>query len=69
MVSQYKTQIDGIMKREVTRNEFLSIVGVLILGFIGVIGFFKNLHESIPTHRIGKNQAVPVGYNRGAYNR
>lgn len=69
MVNQYKQQLDGIMQREISRGEFLKLVGVALLGFIGVIGFFKNLHEIMPAQAPSKNHSAPGGYGRSAYGR
>lgn len=69
MVDQYKQQLDGIMRREVNRGEFLKIVGVAVLGFVGVIGFFKNLHEIMPPQTVDKNRQAIGGYGRSAYGR
>lgn len=69
MVNQYKQQLDGIMQREVSRSEFLKLMGVALLGFVGVIGFFKNLHEIMPPQTTGKNRSTPGGYGGSAYGR
>lgn len=66
MVDQYKQQLDGIMQREVSRGEFLKLMGAALLGFVGVIGFFKHLHEAMPPQTSAKN---PGGYGRSAYGR
>lgn len=67
MVDQYKKQLDGIMQREVSRGEFLKYIGVSLLGVIGVVGFFKNLHEVMPPQPA--NKPAPGGYGRSAYGR
>lgn len=69
MVNQYKKQLDGIMRREVSRGEFLKLVGVVLLGSVGVIGFFKNLHEIVPAQPPTNNQSTSGGYGRSAYGR
>ena len=69
MVDQYKQQIDGVMRHEVSRSEFLKIVGVALLGFVGVIGFFKNLHRATLPRSTAKNQPASGGYGRSAYGR
>lgn len=62
----YKKQIDGIMAREVSRGEFLKFVGVGLLSFVGVIGFFKHLHEAVPNNSTAKKSG---GYGRSPYGR
>jgi hypothetical protein len=69
MVDQYKQQLDGIMQREVSRGEFLKFVGVALLGFVGVVGFFKNLHQIMPPQTTDKNHSISGGYGRSAYGR
>jgi hypothetical protein len=69
MVDQYKQQFDGVMRREISRGEFLKFVGVALLGLVGVIGFFKNLHEIMPPQVPDKNQPAVGGYGRSAYGR
>lgn len=66
MVSQYKQQLDSVMQRELSRGEFLKLIGIMLLGFVGVIGFFKNLHGIAPAQPSAKN---PGGYGRSAYGR
>jgi len=68
MVPQYKQQLDSMMQREVNRAEFLKIIGIALLGIIGVIGFLKNLHESLPAQTVAKKQ-LSGGYGRSAYGR
>ena len=68
MVDQYKNQVDGIMKREVSRVDFLKYVGVAFLGIVGVVGFIKNLHEVVPAHANEKTHASK-GYGGSAYGR
>ena len=69
MVEQYKQQLDSMMQREVSRGEFLKYIGIGLLGFIGVIGFLKNLHEVVPPHSSNKNHLSSAGYGRSAYGR
>ena len=69
MLDQYKQQLDSMMKREVSRSEFLQIIGVALFGLIGVTGFLKNLHESIPAPTTGKNHPASGGYGRSVYGR
>ena len=66
MVPQYKQQFDAMMQRELSRSEFLKFVGMGLLGFVGVIGFFKHLHEIVPSQSSHKNSG---GYGRSAYGR
>lgn len=67
MVNQYKQQVDGLMQREVSRGEFLKFVGVALLGLVGVVGFFKNIHQALPPDKANKNQSG--GYGGSAYGR
>ena len=69
MVDQYKKQIDNIMAREVSRGDFLKLLGVGLLGVFGVIGFMKNLHEITPARSAARNQRISGGYGRSAYGR
>ena len=69
MVPQYKKQLDAMMRRELSRGEFLKFIGVALLGFVGVIGFLKNLHEVVPAQSSAKNHSVSGGYGRSAYGR
>lgn len=68
MVPQYKEQLDSIMQREVNRGEFLKIIGITLLGLIGVVGFFRNLNETLPASTAAKKQ-LAGGYGRSAYGR
>lgn len=69
MGDQYKQQLDNVMQHQVSRGEFLKLVGIALLGFVGVIGFLKNLHEVVPARAAAKNVPVPGGYGRSAYGR
>lgn len=69
MVPQYKQQLDSMMSHELSRGEFLKFMGLALLGFIGVIGFFKNLFQIMPAHTAAKKQLAPSGYGRSAYGR
>ena len=69
MIDQYKQQLDGVMAREVSRGEFLKLVGVALLGLIGVMGVLKNLHEIVPAQTATKNHSASGGYGRSAYGR
>ena len=69
MVNQYKQQFDSMMQREVSRSDFLKVVGVVLLGFVGVIGFLKNLQEAVPASSTRKKQLASGGYGRSAYGR
>jgi len=69
MVDQYKKQIDNVMSREVSRGEFLKLMGAGILGVIGVVGFFRNLHDISPSGSPAKKQSSSGGYGRSAYGR
>ena len=66
MVDQYKQQLDSIMEREVSRGEFLKIFGAALLGLVGIVGFFRNLHEAMPPE---KKRLASSGYGRSAYGR
>lgn len=68
MVPQYKQQLDSMMQREVSRGEFLKFIGIALLGFVGVIGFLKNLHEIVPAQTVAKKQSAG-GYGRSVYGR
>lgn len=69
MFNQYKQQLASMMQREISRGEFLKIIGVALLGLVGVAGFLKNLHEIVPAQSSAKNQSVSGGYGRSAYGR
>jgi hypothetical protein len=69
MINQYKQQLNSLMQREVSRGEFLKLMGIALLGVIGVTGFLKNLHEVVPAQIAGKKQPAPGGYGRSAYGR
>ena len=66
MVPKYKQQLDSMMSHELNRGEFLKFVGLALLGFVGVIGFLKHLHEIVPGQPSPKNSG---GYGRSAYGR
>lgn len=63
MFDQYQNHVDNIMQREVNRGEFLKVVGVALLSFIGVVGFFKNLHEGVS----GNSSKKSSGYGNSPY--
>ena len=67
MANQYQKQLEDVLQREISRAEFLKFSGVAILGVVGVTGFLKNLHQSIPTKTLQK-RAVS-GYGRSPYGR
>lgn len=67
MANQYQKQLEDVLERQVSRSEFLKFSGVAILGVIGVTGFLKNLHQSIPTKTLQKRSAS--GYGRSPYGR
>lgn len=69
MFDQYRQQLDAMMQREISRAEFLKFIGIALLGFIGVIGFIKNLHEIVPPQRPVKKRQVAASYGRRAYGR
>lgn len=69
MVSQYEKQLDNLMRREVSRGDFLKFMGIALLGVIGVTGFFKNLQKAMLPEAAGKNRSVAAGYGRSAYGR
>lgn len=69
MVNLYKQQLDNVMQREVSRSEFLKLVGVALLGLIGIVGFLKNLHEIVPSQAVAKNHSTTGGYGGTAYGR
>ena len=66
MVSQYKNQVDGLMASELSRGAFLKFVGAAMLGVVGVVGFFKNLHTFAGDHKSGNKGR---GYGRSIYGR
>ena len=69
VIDQYKQQLDSMMKREVSRGEFLKIIGVSLFGLIGITGFLKNLHEVVPAPTTGKDHPASGGYGRSVYGR
>ena len=69
MINQYKQQLDSVMQHEVSRFEFLKLVGIALLGLVGVVGFLKNLHEIVPAQTRSKHQVTSGGYGRSAYGR
>ena len=69
MIDQYKQQLDSMMKREVSRGEFLKTIGIALVGLIGVTSFLKNLHEAVPASTARKNHPASGGYGRSVYGR
>ena len=69
MVSQYRQQIDNLMRHEVSRGQFLQYTGMALLGFVGVIGFIKSLHEVVPAKASIKKRSSSSGYGGSAYGR
>jgi len=69
MVEQYRQQLDNMMQREISRAEFLKIIGVILLGLTGIVGFLKNLHESVPVQKAPKARQAAPGYGHSAYGR
>jgi preprotein translocase subunit Sss1 len=67
MPNQYQNQLEDILQRKLSREEFLKFSGVAVLGLVGFTGFLKNLHKAIP----GRTTFKPVsnGYGRSFYSR
>ncbi len=63
----YKKQLDDLLQQELSRAEFIKVVGLALLGVVGVSGFLKNLHRSLPGQKNTHN--LVQGYGRGPYGR
>lgn len=68
MANQYQEQLNNVMAREVSRGEFLKLVGVAMLGVVGFVGFLKHLHE-VPPQTVSRKHSTSGGYGGSAYGR
>jgi hypothetical protein len=59
-------QMDGLMRVQLSRAEFLQYIGVVLLGVVGVTGLVKNLRRSLPG-RTQTSKSMASSYGRGAY--
>ena len=69
MIGHYRQQLDNMMQREINRGEFLKFMGIAFLGFFGIAGFIRNLHEIVPAQSSGKRHSIPRGYGHSPYGR
>lgn len=58
-------ELQELMQKEMSRKEFLRIVGAGVLGIIGVTGLLQNLHKLAGAHT-KQNQSVS-GYGSSPY--
>ena len=65
-------QIQELLAKQMSRREFLQIIGMGILTAIGVGNFLSLLRRqthSGPSDELGAINNVGVSYNRGRYNK
>jgi hypothetical protein len=66
MSQHIKKEIDTILKKELSRKEFLQVAGAAFLGIVGVTGFMQNLHKLLGKKDIDK-VASSGGYGSSPY--
>lgn len=54
--------IQALLKRQLTRKEFLQVTGLMILSVIGVSGMLKNMNNSL-----GSQAKTPDDYGEHSY--
>lgn len=57
--------IQELFQREVSRKEFVRLLGLAILGVVGVTGMLSNLDKSLNAKRSNK----AAGYGNSSYGR
>jgi hypothetical protein len=66
MPQHIKKELDIILRKELSRKEFLQVSGAAFLGIIGVTGFVQNLHKLLGKKEADK-AASSGGYGSSPY--
>ncbi len=58
--------LNDLLKKQVTRREFLTHIGLAVISLLGISGMLKNLNKSLETkdHKAVSDQG---GYGYGTY--
>ena len=56
----------GVLKKEMTRREFLTQLGVAVIALVGVTAFIRNVSESFnPTSKTSSHKSQRNGSSSG----
>lgn len=63
--------IEELLKREMTRRDFLKLTGATLVGIIGISNVLKNIDKfATPSRKpVAQNQKVDRGYGANPYGR
>lgn len=60
--------LENLLKKEMTRKEFLKVAGTTLVGVVGITGVLKNLDKfAAPEKKPTEEKKVTTGYGGGPY--
>ncbi len=59
--------LDNLSEREMTRKEFLVMLGAGVLSVMGITALFKNLENSFGKNSPAKQSTSALNYSDGVY--
>lgn len=64
----YSNQLESILKKEVSRGQFIKYIAIAIVGAMGITSFLRNLHKSVSPSSSSKTTVHnAAGYGKSPY--
>lgn len=62
-----RLNFEQLLKKELTRAEFLGLTGATLLSVLGITSFLKNLNRSLGSGATNKLDNQTLGYGQSSY--